>query len=140
VVNWDSRGSGCGNTGVAVNYAGGSNWLDDSAGAVGDGQGGALGSSVGDAVEGQLSCSWADGGIGSVNLGGVDNAGVGVGSGGGGGHEGCEGDNGELHLDGWLIDWYYLRVVIRVLVIERERLKSEDSRIESVVGLLNECE
>jgi len=99
VVNWDSRGSGWDSAGVAVHYAGGGNWLDDGAWAVGDGQGGALSGSVGDAVEGQLSGSRADGGIGSVDLSGVHNAGVGVGR--GRGHESCEGDNGELHLGGW---------------------------------------
>jgi len=105
VVNWDSRGSGCRSTGVAVHCACGGNWLDDSAWAVGDGQSGALGGSVGDAVEGQLSGSWADRGIGSVDLGGVGNAGVGVGR--DRGHEGSEGDNGELHLDGWLFGIIY---------------------------------
>jgi len=106
VVNWDSRGSGWDSAGVAVYCTGGDNWLDDCAWAVGDGQGGALSGSVGDTVEGQLSSSWADGGIGSVNLSGVHNAGVGVGR--DRGHESCEGDNGEMHLDGWWFAWYYL--------------------------------
>jgi hypothetical protein len=141
--------------GVAVHYAGGGNWLDDGARAVGDGQGGGLGqyvsvkirkvnardqrsrmrcgaeesiiasvasqtrisefqsgilrnahlgSSVGDTVEGQLSGSWADGRVGGVDLGGVDNSAVVVGR--GSGCESCEGDDGVLHLDGG--DWYYL--------------------------------
>lgn len=62
-------------------------------------------SSVGDAVEGQLSGSWADSGVGSVDLGGVDDGAVVVGR-----DSGCEssdgGEGGELHLDGG--DWYYL--------------------------------
>lgn len=57
-----------------------------------------LSGSVGLSVEGQLSGSWADSGICSVHLSGVDNGAVGV-SGRGRGHEGSEGDDGELHLD-----------------------------------------
>jgi hypothetical protein len=80
------------------NYARGGNWLDNCAWAVGDGQGGGLSGSVGLAVEGQLSGSWADSGIGSVHISGVDNGAVGVSSG-GRGHKGSEGDDGELHLE-----------------------------------------
>lgn len=58
--------------------------------------------SVGDAVEGQLSGGWADGGIGSVNLSGIHNGAIVV-----GGDGGCEssdgGEGGELHLDGCLV-------------------------------------
>lgn len=58
--------------------------------------------SVGDTVEGQLSGSWADGGVGSVDLGGVNNTGsVGVACGGGGGCESNDGGDGVLHFDGW---------------------------------------
>ena len=62
-----------------------------------------LSGSVGDAIEGQLSGSWADGGVGGVDLSGVDDGLVAVGSRG----SGCEsenGDGGELHFVGWV--WY----------------------------------
>jgi hypothetical protein len=60
--------------------------------------------SVGDAVEGQLSGCWADGGVGSVDLSGVDDGTVGVSSGSGGGCKSNDGGDGVLHFDGW----YYL--------------------------------
>ncbi len=60
-----------------------------------------LSSSVGDAIVGQLSGRWADGGDGSVNLGGVDH-GLVVGSS-GSCCESKDGDGGELHLEGWLV-------------------------------------
>ncbi len=57
--------------------------------------------SVGDTIEGQLSGSWADSGVGSVDLSSVDNSLVALleGRGRGGGHEGSKGDDGELHLE-----------------------------------------
>ncbi len=56
--------------------------------------------SVGDAVEGQLSGSWADGGVGGVDLGGVDHGLVLVSVCGGSGCESKDGGDGVLHLDG----------------------------------------
>jgi len=57
--------------------------------------------SVGDAIEGQLGGSWADGGVGSVDFGGVVDGLVALleGRGRGGGHEGSKGDDGELHFE-----------------------------------------
>jgi hypothetical protein len=61
------------------------------------------GDGVGLAVEGQLSGSWAVGGVVSDDLGDDNSASaVNVGSG-SGGHEGSKGDDGELHFEvgGW---------------------------------------
>jgi len=77
-------------------------WLDNGAWAVGDGQGLGLSGSVGDAIVGQLGGSWADSGVGSVDLGGVDDGLVAVRSSGS-----CckskDGDGGVLHFDGWVV-------------------------------------
>jgi len=113
-LGWDSWGSWCSDVGVHWgagwgNYGGGGHWLDDCAWAVGDGQGGGGSCGVGDAVEGQLSGSWADGGVGSVHLGGVGNGAVDIG--GGGCCESENGDGGVLHLDGWLELSYFKKVI-----------------------------
>jgi len=92
VSNWNV---GWGNNGL------GDNWLDDGAWAVGDGQSLAFSGSVGNAIVGQLGGSWADSGVSSVDLSGVDHGLVAVGSRGS-----CcdskDGDGGELHFEfGW---------------------------------------
>lgn len=58
--------------------------------------------SVGDTVEGQGSGCRAVGGVGSEDLGGVDNSSVGNMSGGGGSCESKNGGDGVLHLEGWV--------------------------------------
>ncbi len=68
--------------------------------------------SVGNAVEGQLSGGWADGGIGSVDLSGIHDSSVTPGGGGG-----CESSDGgdccELHLDGCGLVLFTSRVIRR---------------------------
>jgi len=68
----NSRLGWCSDGGVRVdgrgNYAGGNHWLDYCAWAVGDGQGGGLGDSVGDTVESQLGSGRADSGVCGENL------------------------------------------------------------------------
>lgn len=94
-VDW---GGGWG-TGAADDNARGDNWLDDCARAVGDGHG--LGScgSVGNASVGDLSCDRAVGNVGSNDLSGVDGTVLVLSN--GRGSESCEGEDGELHLEGW---------------------------------------
>jgi len=55
--------------------------------------------SVGNASVGDLSCDRAVGNVGSNDLGGVDGTVVVLGN--GRGSESCEGEDGELHFEGW---------------------------------------
>jgi len=89
---WGSR------AGAADHGAGDIDWLADGARAVGDGQGGGLGDSVGLAVVAELSGHWAHGGQSRNHLGGVGNIASRIGGGDSGG-EGQDGGDLELHVD-----------------------------------------
>ena len=100
--------SSAGVSGRAISSAGGGCLVADGARAVGDGQGGGLGDSVGLAADGELSSIWADGGVVLDDLGDVgglvdglrgrDGVVVGDGVGRGGGRKGNDGGN-VLHFD-----------------------------------------
>jgi len=84
--------------------------LGDGAGAVGDGEGGGLGDSVGLAAVSDLGRLGAVGGVGGHDLSNVGRSGgvlVGIGVGASNEGEGS-GDDGELHFDCWggLLRWY----------------------------------
>jgi hypothetical protein len=76
-----------------------------------------LSSSVGNAVVGQLSGSWAEGGVGSVDLSGVHNSSV-LPSGDGGSESSNGGDGGELHLDGCLVLFTFKVIKVRGEVLK----------------------
>jgi len=105
------RGGGCGSAGGAGHGAGGVDWLADGARAVGDGQRGSLGDSVGLAVVGELGGLWAVGCVRGDDLSGVAHVAVAIG-GRGGGSQGEDGSSLELHLDGRmeLLEYYFTSV------------------------------
>jgi len=106
--------------------------VNNCAWAVGDGQGGSLRDSDGLAVDNYCGGKWAVGGVCGVGSSDIVDRSGGVGSSCNNADESSKGDNGELHLDGWLIIIYFKSKSGRIgmMRIEVGRLR---------VVWLNEC-
>lgn len=99
-VRWNRRLG----AGLTDHNWGNLDWLGDSARAVSDGQGGGLSDGVGLVIEGQGSGLWAVGGVGGVDLSDIGDVAVGS----DGSHKGGgDGSVRELHLDGWIFDYFW---------------------------------